>query len=102
LVKKAKENKYMAVSISRIRKDIEEIKKTLGERIIYYPDNAVAITCRVNEIISLYSSSELLYLHEPGIAEMDMDRLTEVLKDAKKLNFEYENFLKMVGLERIN
>jgi hypothetical protein len=92
----------MAVSISRIRKDIEEIKKELGERIIYYPDNAVEITRKVNEIISLYSNSELLYLHEPGIAEMGMDRLAEVLKDAKKINFKYENFLKMVGLERLD
>jgi hypothetical protein len=90
----------MAVSISRIRKNIEGIQKTLGDRIIYYADNAVEITQKVNEIISMYRDSKLVYLTESNLAEMDMDRLTEVLKDAKKLNIEYEGFLKMIGLMR--
>jgi hypothetical protein len=96
------EVKYMAVSINRIRKDVSEIHKTLGERIVFYPDNAVEITKKVNEIISRYRESELFILHEPNLAERDMDRLTEILEDARKINIEYESFLKMVGLERMN
>jgi hypothetical protein len=92
----------MAVSISRIRKNIEGIQKTLGDRIIYYADNAVEITQKVNEIISMYRDSKLVYLAESNLAEMDIDRLTNVLKDVKNINAEYEKFLKMVGLSRID
>jgi hypothetical protein len=92
----------MAVSISRIRKDIEEIKKTLGDRIILYADNAVEITRKVNEIIGMFRESELFIMVEPRLAEMDIDRLTNVLKDVKNINAEYEKFLKMVGLSRID
>jgi hypothetical protein len=92
----------MAVSISRIRKDVDEIKKTLGDRIILYADNAVEITRKVNEIISMFRESELFIMVEPHLAEMDIDRLTNVLKDVKNINAEYEKFLKMVGLSRID
>jgi hypothetical protein len=92
----------MAVSISRIRKDVEEIKKVLGERIILYADNAVEITRKVNEIISMFRESELFMMSEPRLAEMDIDRLTYVLKDVTNINIEYEKFLKMVGLSRID
>jgi hypothetical protein len=92
----------MAVSISRIRKDVNEICKTLGETIVLYPDKAVEITKKVNEIISMFRESELYFLNESGLSEMDMDRLTDILKDAKKINTEYENFLKMVSYSRID
>jgi hypothetical protein len=92
----------MVVSISRIRKDIEEIKKTLGDRIILYADNAVEITRKVNEIIGMFRESELFMMSEPRLAEMDIDRLTNVLKDVRNINAEYEKFLKMVGLSRID
>jgi hypothetical protein len=92
----------MAVSISRIRKDIEEIKKTLGERITLYVENSVEITREVNKIIGMYRDSELYLLNEAGLPGMDLDRLTEILKDAVRINTEYEIFLKMVGLSRID
>jgi hypothetical protein len=44
----------MAVSVNQIRKDVERINHTLGDRIIYYPDNVVEITKKVNEILQMY------------------------------------------------
>jgi hypothetical protein len=99
---KNKGEKCMAVSISQIRKDVDEIKKTLGDRIILYADNAVEITRKVNEIIGMFRESELFMMSEPHLAEMDIDRLINVLKDATNINIEYEKFLKTVGLLRIN
>lgn len=91
----------MAVSISQITKDIKEIHKTLGERIVFYTDDAVKITRKVNEIVNLYRNSSLFILDNSRLSEIGMDRLSEVLKDAINLNVEYEKFLKMVGLARL-
>jgi hypothetical protein len=92
----------MAVSISKVRKNINEIQKTLGERIVFYADNAVEITKKVKEIISMYKDSKILYLDEDNLAKMEIDQLSEVLKDAIKINNEYEKFLRMVGITRTN
>jgi hypothetical protein len=92
----------MAVSISRIRKDVNEIHKTLGERVVLFPDKAVEITRKVNEIIKMYQDSKLFYLNEDGLSEDNLDELAIILDDAKKINAEYEKFLKMVSLSRID
>jgi hypothetical protein len=91
----------MGVSISRLRKDVNEIHKTLGETIVLYPDNAVEITKKVNGIISMFRDSELYILNESNLSEIGMERLTKILEDAKKINAAYETFLKMVGYSRI-
>jgi hypothetical protein len=92
----------MGVSISRLRKDVNEIHKALGETIALYPDNAVEITKKVNEIISMFRDSELYILNESNLSEIGMERLTKILEDAKRINAEYEIFLKMVSLSRID
>jgi ABC-type uncharacterized transport system ATPase subunit len=92
----------MAVSISQLLKNINGIHKTLGERVVFYPDNAIEITNKVNKILSMYRKSSLLVLDESRLAEKELDKLTEILNDAKEINVEYEKFLKMIGLERIN
>jgi hypothetical protein len=90
----------MAASINQILKNINGIHKTLGERIVFYPNNAIEITKKVNEIISMYQGSTLLTLVESHLAEKGLDMLTEILNDAKEIDGEYEKFLKMVGLGR--
>jgi hypothetical protein len=98
----AKEIKRMAVSISQIRKNINEIQNTLGNRIILYVDNAIEITQQVKEIISMYKDSKIFYLDEANLAKLGIDQLSNVLKDAIKINDEYEKFLKMIGLSRVD
>jgi hypothetical protein len=90
----------MEVSVSRIRNDVNKILKILGERIIFYPDKAVEITRKVNEIIDMYSKSNLFILNEDGLANKRLDKLSEIVKDTEKINIEYEKFLEMVGLSR--
>jgi hypothetical protein len=90
----------MAVSVSRIRKDVNEILKTLGERIVFYADKAVEITQKVNEIIDMYHKSNLFILNEDNLANRRLDELTEIVRDAERINIEYEKFLK--GSPKIN
>jgi hypothetical protein len=92
----------MAVSISQIRKNINEIQNTLGNRIILYVDNAIEITQQVKEIISMYKDSKIFYLDEANLAKLGIDQLSNVLKDAIKINDEYEKFLKMIGFSRVD
>jgi ArsR family metal-binding transcriptional regulator len=92
----------MAVSINRIRKDINEILKTLGERVVLFPDKAIEITNKVNEIIDMYRDSCLLYLVEENLSKDSLEELTRIINDAVKINTEYEKFLKMVGLSRMD
>jgi hypothetical protein len=96
------EKKRMSVSISIIRKNVNEIQKTLGDRTIFYADNAVEITKKVKEIISMYKDSKIFYLDEVNLAKMEINQLSNVLQDAIKINIEYEKFLKMVGVSRVN
>jgi hypothetical protein len=41
-------------------------------------------------------------LQESDLAEKDLDQLAKILNAAIKINAEYEDFLKMAGLERAN
>jgi hypothetical protein len=92
---------YMSVSISQLRKDIEGIKNTLGERILFHEEEAVGLVKLVKEIISKYQSSKLFVLNEAGLAKASLDEFSALIEQAVAVNAEYEKFLALVGLRRV-
>jgi hypothetical protein len=91
----------MAVSIKRLRKDIEGIKSLLGECILNHEDKAAELIKKVNKIVQAYQSSNLYLFDEAGMAGTGLNDLSTVLTQAVQLNKEYEEFLCMIGYSRV-
>jgi hypothetical protein len=84
----------MAVSINRIRRSINEIQKTLGDRIVLYADNAVEITQKAKEIIDMYRDSKIFYLYEDNLSKME--------KNSKFINFQIVSYYALMCNKKPN